>query len=31
MTDDDNHYDSILLDNGTRCYSDRVSILAVEC
>jgi hypothetical protein len=30
MTDDNNHYDSILLDNGTRCYSDRVSILAVE-
>jgi len=30
MTSADSQYDSILLDDGTRCYFDRVSLLAVE-
>jgi hypothetical protein len=27
---DDDQYDSILLENGTRCYFDSVNILAAE-
>lgn len=30
VTNDDDQYDSILLDNGTRCYFDRVSLMSVE-
>jgi hypothetical protein len=30
VTSDDSQYDSVLLDDGTRCYFDRVSLLAVD-
>ena len=30
VTNDDDQYNSILLDNGTRCYFDRVSLMTVE-
>jgi hypothetical protein len=30
VTRDDSQYDSVLLDNGTRCYFDHVSLMAAE-